>query len=49
MDYILTTKTSASSTIVLPDDGDCTETYSTCFSVKFNILLKQFFCASVGK
>jgi len=33
----------------LPDDGDWTETSTSCFNVNFNILLKQLYCASVGK
>jgi hypothetical protein len=33
----------------IPDDGDWTETRRSCFNVNFNILLKQLYCASVGK
>jgi hypothetical protein len=33
----------------LPDDGNSTETRRSCFNVNFNILLKQLYCASVGK
>jgi hypothetical protein len=33
----------------LPNDGDWTETCRRCFNVNFNILLKQLYCASVGK
>jgi hypothetical protein len=36
----------------LPDDGDCTETCSSCFNVNFNVNFKIVFktidCASVG-
>jgi len=35
---ILTTVTLASSTNALPEDGECTETCSSCFNVNFNIL-----------
>jgi hypothetical protein len=42
-------KTSASSNNTLPDDGDWTKTCRNCFNVNFNILLKQLYCASVGK
>ena len=46
---ILITITLAGSNNTLPDDGDCTETCRSCFNVNFNILLKQLYCASVGK
>jgi Na+/H+-dicarboxylate symporter len=48
-EIILITITLASSNNTLPDDGDCTETCSSCFNVNFNIPLKQLYCASVGK
>jgi hypothetical protein len=38
---ILTTINLASSNNALPDDGDCTETCSSCFNVNFNILFKS--------
>ena len=41
--------TLANSNNTLPDDGDWTETCWSCFNVNFNILLKQIYCASVGK
>jgi hypothetical protein len=39
----------ASSNNTLPDDGDLTETCRSYFNVNINILLKQLYCASVGK
>jgi hypothetical protein len=49
----LTTVSLASTNNALPDDGDCTETCSSCFNVNFNVILKlflrQFTCASVGE
>ena len=33
----------------LPDDGNWTEICRICFVVNFNIILKQLYCASVGK
>jgi hypothetical protein len=45
---VLTNVTLASSNCTLPDDGDNTETYWSCFNVNFNILLNQLFCSSVG-
>ena len=47
--FFLITITLASSNNTLPDDGDWTETCRSCFNVSFNILLKQLYCASVGK
>jgi hypothetical protein len=41
--------TLASSNNTLPDDDDETETCRSGFNVNFNILLKQLYCASVGK
>ena len=46
---ILKTVTLACSNKELPDDGDSTETFRSCFNENFNILLKEFSCASVGK
>ena len=46
---ILTTITLASSNNALPDYGDCTEMCRSSFNVNFNVLLKQLYCASVGK
>jgi len=40
---ILTNVTLASSNMVLPNDGDCTETCMSCFKVNFNILFKTIF------
>jgi len=37
---ILTNTTLARSNNALPDDGDCTETYRSCFNVNFNINFK---------
>ena len=34
---------------MLRDDGDWTETCRSRFNVNFNILLKELYCASVGK
>jgi len=37
---IVTTVTLPSSNNVLPEDGDCTETYTSCFKLNFKIVLK---------
>ena len=44
--YVLTTVTLANSSSALPDDGDYTETYGSCFNVYFNIPLKKNLCIS---
>jgi len=46
---ILITLSLTSSNNAFPDDGDWTETCRSCFILNFNILLKQLYCASVGK
>jgi len=46
---ILTAVTLASSNNALPEDGDCTKTYWSCFNVNFNTFFKQFSSALVGK
>jgi hypothetical protein len=50
---ILTNATLARLNSALPDGGDYTETYWSCFNVNFNvnfkIVLRQFNCASAGK
>jgi hypothetical protein len=40
---ILTTVNLASSNSALPDDGDCTETCTSCFNVNFNVNFKIVF------
>jgi len=50
---ILTTVTLASSNNMLPDDGDWTDTWQSCFNVNFEVnfktALRQFTCASVDE
>jgi hypothetical protein len=44
---VLTNVTLASSNSALPEDGDYTETFWSCFNVNFNTPFKKT-CASVG-